>query len=68
MPDGSMVSGPDLQIEVEVPEEEMSVDEASKPVELWVNEVRDAGGVEEDEEGMQIQQEALDDVHGGNYL
>ena len=43
----------------------MLVDEASRLIEVWVNEVWDAGEGEEDEENMQIMQEAWDDVHGG---
>ena len=52
-------------MEVEDPGEEMSVDEVSRLVEAWANEVKDAGEVEEDEEGMGMMQEAWDDVPGG---
>ena len=63
----SSSTGPDVQMEVEVLGEKMSVDEVSRLVEVWVNEVKDAGEVEEDEEGMHSLQEAWGDVHGGNY-
>ena len=46
-------------------EDKMSVDEVSRLIEVWVNEVGDAGEGEEDEENMQIMQEAWDDVNGG---
>ncbi len=61
----SSSTGLDVQMEVEVPGEEMCVDEVSRLVEVWVHEVQEAGEVEEDEEGMQILQEVWDDVHGG---
>ena len=46
-------------------EDNMSVDEFSRLVEVWVNEVWHAGEGGEDEENMQIMEEAWDDVHGG---
>ena len=54
-----------MQMEVESPEVEMSIDEVSRLIEVWVNEVSNAGEGEEYEENMQIMQEAWDDVHGG---
>ena len=48
-------------------EDEMSVDEISRLVEVWVNEVGDAGEVEVEKQNMQITQEAWDDVNGGNH-
>ena len=44
------------------------MDEVSRLVEVWVNEVWDAGGWEEDEKHMQIVQEVWDDVHGAELL
>ena len=46
-------------------EDKMSVDEVSRLIEVWVNEVGNTGEGEEDEESMQILQEAWDDVDGG---
>ena len=43
----------------------MSLDEVSRLIEAWVNEVSNAGEGEEEEEHIQIMQEAWDDVHGG---
>ena len=40
-------------MEAESPEVEMSIDEVSRLVDVWVNEVKEA---EEDEEGMIIMQ------------
>ena len=45
----------------------MSIDEVSRLVEVYAHEVKEAGEVEEDEEGASIMQEAWNDVHGGNY-
>ena len=50
-------------------EDKMSVDEVSRLVEVWVNEVGDAGEGGEDEKNMEIMQEVWDDVNGGgNHL
>ena len=49
-------------------EDTMSVDEVSRLIEVWVNEVGNPGEGEEAEESMQIMQEAWDDVNGRNYL
>ena len=46
-------------------EDKMSVDKVSRLVEAWVNEVANAGEGGEEEENIQIMQEAWDDVHGG---
>ena len=54
-----------MQMEAESPEVEMSIDEVSRLVDVWVNDVKEASEVEEDEEGMSIMQEAWDDVHWG---
>ena len=54
---GSASGGPDVQMEVEGAEVEMSIaadSEVSRLVEVWVSEVKEAGEVEEDEEGMSI--------------
>ena len=46
-------------------EDKMSVDEVSRLVEVWVNELGEAGEGKEEKKNMQIMQEAWDDVNGG---
>ena len=45
-----------------------NINEVSRLVNIWVNEIGGAGEGEEDEENMQLMQEAWDDVNGGNCL
>jgi len=45
-------------------EDKMSVDEVSRLIEVWVNEVGDAGEGEEDKKIMRIIPEAWDEIHG----
>ena len=59
----SSSQGPDAQMEV--PDAEMNINEVSRLVGIWVNEVGEAGEGEEDEENMKLMQEAWDDVNGG---
>ncbi len=58
--------GPERLMTSPAGEGKMSVDELPRSIEVWVNEVGDAGEEEEDEKNMQIMQEAGDDVHGGD--